>query len=100
MQIKNVFSKKNSSEISPGFHTQLEVVKNKIDFSKIKNQYFLKQTFSRHEPRLKSPNLQGFLPIPNRQKVRALESCIHDSLQGVVTSRVYTTACQCQNSFR
>ena len=76
--------KKNSPEISPGFHTQLEVVKNKIDFSKIKNQYFLKHKISRHEPRLKSPNLQGFLPIPNRVKVRAVQSSSIHSLQGVV----------------
>ena len=32
MQNKNVFSK-TSPEISPGFHTQLEVVQNKIYFS-------------------------------------------------------------------
>ena len=95
MQIKNVLKK-----TLPGFHqvfyTQLEVVKNKIGFSKIKNQYFFKHKISRHEPWLKSPNLQGFLPIPNRVKVRAVQRRKIDSLQGVASMcrRLCDTRCK------
>ena len=63
------------------YSTQREIKTNE-NFSNT-NDSSSKQIFSRHEPSLKTPNLQGFLPTPNRQKVRAVQTFAIDSLQGV-----------------